>query len=53
MDGPALMGLPTRYLTDAPNVRMRTWVGTVPGYEEIVRDGRHLDRVRETLSAWA
>ena len=23
MDGPALMGLPTMYLTDAPNVRMR------------------------------
>ena len=53
MDGPALMGLPTRYLTDAPNVRMRAWVGAVPGYEEIVRDGGYLDRVREGLSAWA
>jgi hypothetical protein len=53
MDGPALMGLPTWYLTDAPNVRMRAWVGAVPGYEEIVRDGDYLDRVRDGLSAWA
>ncbi|HEY1694813.1 MAG TPA: hypothetical protein VGG39_21730 [Polyangiaceae bacterium] len=53
MDGPALLGLPTLYITDAPNVRMRAWVGTVPGYEELVRDGRHLERVRGTLSGWA
>lgn len=53
MDGPALMGLPTRYLTDAPNLRMRRWVGAVPGYEEIVRDDSHLDRVRDVLSDWA
>ena len=53
MDGPALMGLPTRYLTDAPNVRMRAWVGAVPGYEEIVRDGGYLDRVHDALSGWA
>jgi hypothetical protein len=53
MDGPALMGLPTRYITDAPNVRMRAWVGSVPGYEEIVRDAGYLDRVRDALSGWA
>jgi hypothetical protein len=53
MDGPALMGLPTLYLTEAPNVRMRAWVGAVPGYQEIVRDGGHLDRVCDALSAWA
>ncbi|HEY8087873.1 MAG TPA: hypothetical protein VIF09_08510 [Polyangiaceae bacterium] len=53
MDGPALLGLPTRYLTDAPNVRMRAWVGAIPGYEEIVRLGGYLDRVRAGLSAWA
>ena len=34
MDGPALMGLPTLYLTDARNVRMREWVGIIPGYQE-------------------
>lgn len=53
MDGPALMGLPTRYLTDAENVRMRAWVDAIPGYEEIVREGPYLDRIREGLSAWA
>jgi hypothetical protein len=53
MDGPALMGLPTMYLTDASNVRMREWVGTVPGYQEIVRDDDYLERVSSTLQAWA
>jgi hypothetical protein len=52
MDGPALMGLPTMYLTDAPNPRLGTWVGAVPGYQEIVRDGTHLERVSETLRRW-
>jgi len=37
MDGPALMGLPTFYLTDEPNLRMGQWVGRVPGYQEVVR----------------
>lgn len=53
MDGPALLGLPTIYLTDAPNVRMREWVGAVPGYEEIVRRGDSLDHVARRLSEWA
>jgi len=53
MDGPALMGLPTLYLTDSPNVRMGQWVGAVPGYEEVVRDGGYLARVSARLSAWA
>jgi hypothetical protein len=53
MDGPALMGLPTLYLTHAPNARMRAWVGTVPGYQEIVRGDGHLDRVSDSLRRWA
>jgi hypothetical protein len=53
MDGPALMGLPTLYLTDAPNVRMREWVGTVPGYEEVVREDAYLERVTQVMGAWA
>ena len=53
MDGPALMGLATMYLTDAPNVRLGTWVGTVPGYEEVVRGDGHLDRVSDRLRRWA
>ncbi len=52
MDGPALMGLPTTYLTDAPNVRMRAWVGAVPGYQEIVREDGYLERIDATLSRW-
>jgi hypothetical protein len=52
MDGPALLGLPTVYLTDAPNVRMREWVGAVPGYEEVVRDSGYLDRVSRVLCSW-
>jgi hypothetical protein len=53
MDGPALMGLPTMYLTDAPNPRMRTWVGTVPGYREVVRSDGYLERVSDRLRRWA
>ena len=53
MDGPALMGMPTMYLTDAPNPRMGAWVGAVPGYEEIVREDAYRDRIGASLSAWA
>jgi hypothetical protein len=53
MDGPALMGLPTLYLTDAPNVRMRAWVGAVPGYRELVRGEDYLERASDTLKEWA
>jgi hypothetical protein len=53
MDGPALMGLPTLYLTDEPNVRMREWVGAVPGYREIVRENGYLEELSRTLCAWA
>jgi hypothetical protein len=53
MDGPALMGLPTMYLTDEPNVRMREWVGAVPGYQEVVRDSGYLERVTSLLAQWA
>jgi hypothetical protein len=52
MDGPALMGLPTLYLTDAPNVRMRQWVGAVPGYAEVLRDGEQFDRISRVLETW-
>ena len=53
MDGPALMGLPTLYLTDQPNVRMREWVGAVPGYQEIVRGEHHLETIDRVLYRWA
>ncbi len=53
MDGPALLGMPTMYLTEASNVRMREWVGAVPGYREIVRKNGYLERVSEGLSEWA
>jgi hypothetical protein len=53
MDGPALLGLPTLYLTSAPNPRLGTWVGTVPGYQEIVRSDGYLDRVSDVLLRWA
>jgi hypothetical protein len=52
MDGPALMGLPTMYLTEVSNVRMRRWVGTVPNYEEVVRADGYLERIGHTLSRW-
>jgi hypothetical protein len=53
MDGPALMGLPTVYLTEAPNVRLGTWVGAVPGYREIVRGDSYLEEVNRALRGWA
>lgn len=53
MDGPALMDLPTMYLTDAPNVRLGTWVHAVPGYEEVVRGDGYLDRISDRLRQWA
>jgi hypothetical protein len=40
------------YLTDAPNVRMRAWVGAVPGYREIVRESGYLERVSGGLTEW-
>lgn len=52
MDGPALMGMPTMYLTDASNVRMREWVGAVPGYREVVREPGYLERVKAGLVEW-
>lgn len=51
MDGPALLGLPTMYLTQEPNVRLGKWVGAVPGYEEVVRDADYLERIARTLDA--
>lgn len=53
MDGPALTGLPTLYLTDAPNPRMREWVGAVPGYVEVVRESGYLERITQALCDWA
>ena len=53
MDGPALMGLPTMYLTAAPNVRMGEWGGSIPGYQEIVRGEGYLERISDTLRQWA
>ena len=53
MDGPALLGLRTLYLTETPNVRMGQWVGAVPGYEEVVRDATYLERISARLSEWA
>lgn len=53
MDGPALMGLSTMYITDEPNPRLGRWVGAVPGYQEIVRDRSYLDRISATLRRWA
>jgi hypothetical protein len=53
MDGPALMGLPTMYITDVTNVRMSQWVGSIPGYQEIVRDDSYLARIGAALRRWA
>ncbi len=52
MDGPALMGLPTLYLTQEPNVRLGKWVGAVPGYQEVVRMPGYLETIRTTLQQW-
>jgi hypothetical protein len=52
MDGPALMGLPTMYITNEPNPRLGQWVGAIPGYEEVVRESAPLARIGATLSRW-
>lgn len=52
MDGPALMGLPTLYLTQECNVRLGKWVGAVPGYQEVVREPGYFDIIRTTLHQW-
>ncbi|MDY0270774.1 hypothetical protein [Trichloromonas sp.] len=49
MDGPALMGLPTLYLTQERNVRLGKWVGVVPGYQEVVRAPGYFEIIRTTL----
>jgi hypothetical protein len=41
------------YLTEASNVRMREWVGAVPGYREVVRETGYLERVAGGLVEWA
>jgi len=53
MDGPALIGLPTAYFTDEPNVRLGKWVGTVPEYQEIVRDEAFHERIGGVLDHWS
>ncbi len=52
MDGPALMGLPTLYLTQKPNVRLGKWVGAVPGYREVVRAPGHFGIIGNVLQEW-
>ena len=52
MDGPALMGLPTLYLTQERNVRLGKWVGAVPGYQEVVREPGYVEIIRTTLQQW-
>lgn len=52
MDGPALMGLPTLYLTQERNVRLGKWVGAVPGYREVVRAPGYFEIIRTTLHQW-
>ena len=52
MDGPALMGLPTLYLTQEPNVRLGKWVGVVPGYQEVVRAPGYFDVIHANLHHW-
>jgi len=52
MDGPALMGLPTLYLTQQCNVRLGKWVGAVPGYQEVMREPGYFEIIRTTLHHW-
>ena len=52
MDGPALMGLSTLYLTQERNVRLGKWVGAVPGYQEVVRAPGYFEIIRTTLHQW-
>lgn len=56
MDGPALLGLATAYVTAQANPRMRQWVGAVPGYEEVLRpeDEAAFERsARAVFARWA
>jgi hypothetical protein len=53
MDEPALMGLPTMYLTDEVNPRLGRWVGAIPGGEEVIRSEGLLDRIGATFADWA
>jgi hypothetical protein len=52
MDGPALLGLPTAYLSASPNVRLGKWVGAVPGYQEIVRQPGYFETLALVLEHW-
>ena len=52
MDGPALMGLPTLYLTQERNVRLGKWVGAVPGYQEVMREPGYVEIIRTTVHQW-
>lgn len=52
MDGHALMGLPTQYVTQHPNDRLGRWVGVVPGYEEVVRAPGYLPRIGSRIGSW-
>ena len=52
MDGPALLGLPTAYLTASPNVRLGKWVGAVPGYQEVVRVPGYMKTLGSILEDW-
>ena len=52
MDGPALVGLPTLYLTQERNVRLGKWVGVVPGYQEVVRAPGYFGIIRTALHQW-
>ncbi len=52
MDGPALMGWPTLYLTQERNVRLGKWVGAVPGYQEVVRTPGYFEIICTTLRQW-
>jgi hypothetical protein len=52
MDGPALTGMPTLYITQTSNVRMHRWVGVIPGYCEVVRKEGCLDTIEGTLRQW-
>lgn len=53
MDGPALMGLPTAYFTEQPNVRLGKWVGAVPGYQEVIRGDAFHERISKILDQWS
>jgi hypothetical protein len=53
MDGPALLGLPTAYLTASPNVRLGKWVGAVPGYQEIVREPGYIETLAAVIEHWS